>query len=115
MKKLLVLVALGLFLMISPTAKAQDAANPATRTQEVIASIPSLNIIALEITALGQKKENNKSELKNADADLRALKMNYAAELEVQISVNKDNAEIVQILTEELNKTRTEIEKLNSK
>lgn len=118
MKKLLALSALGLFLTLSPSMYAQDAGNgnqQPNRTQEVIASIPSLNSIALEITAFEQKAENNKSELKNSDADLRALKMKYAAELEVQISANKDNAETVQILTEELNKTRAEIEVLNAK
>lgn len=116
MKKLLALSALGLFLLCSHSANAQTAdGNPSTRTQEVIASIPSLQSISLEIAAFEQKKENNKSELKNADADLRALKMKYAAELEVQISANASNAELVQILTAELNKTRAEIEQLNSK
>jgi hypothetical protein len=115
MKKLLALAALGLFLMAANSANAQtsDQANPPDKTQEVIASIPSLQSIAVEITAFEQKKENNKAELKNADADLRALKMKYAAELEVQISANRDNAEVVQVLTAELNKTRAEIEYLN--
>lgn len=116
MKKLLALAALGLFLLCTHSVSAQNAeqGNPSSnRTQEVIASIPSLQSISIEITAFEQKKENNKAELKNADADLRALKMKYAAELEVQISVNKDNAETVQILTQELNKTRAEIERLN--
>lgn len=116
MKKLLALSALGLFLACS-SAQAQDAGsgNQPTRTQEVIASIPSLQSISNEIAVFQMKVENNKSELKNADADLRALKMKYAAELEVQISANGQNAEMVQVLTAELNKTRAEIEQLNSK
>lgn len=117
MKKLFALSALGLFLLCSHSVNAQTTdVNPSTtKTQEVIASIPSLQSISLEIAAFEQKKENNKAELKNADADLRALKMKYAAELEVQISVNAANTELVQILTAELNKTRAEIEQLNSK
>jgi hypothetical protein len=118
MKNLLALSALGLFLLVSSPVKAQDASGsnpPTNKTQQVIASIPSLQSISLEIASFEQKRENQKAELNNADADLRALKIKYAAELEVQISVNKDNAETVQILTEELKKTRAEIELLNGK
>lgn len=112
MKKLFALTLLGLGLLTSSGAFAQEPAVTPARTLEIIASIPTLQSIATEIADFGQKKENSKEELKNADADLRALKMKYAAELEVQIALNKDNAEIVEALTAELAKTRTEIELL---
>ena len=103
------------FLMIGTAAFAQDAGNstaqPADRTAEVIASIPSLHNISLEISAFEEKTKNG-SESKNTNADRRALKMKYAQELEVQIAAHKDNAEVTAILTEELAKTRAEIETL---
>jgi hypothetical protein len=114
MKKLIVFATFGLLLSVHSYAQDAGTINTApSRTQEVIASIPSLQSISLEIISFEQKAENNKAELKNANADLRALKMKYAAELEVQISVNKDNAETVEILTAELKKTREEIAQLN--
>lgn len=106
---------LAFCLMAGTAAYAQNAGTPpaqtTSRTAEVVASIPSLHNISLEISAFEEKQENSKGELKNANADLRALKMKYEAELEVQIAAATD-AEVKAVLTEELAKTRAEIETL---
>jgi hypothetical protein len=115
MKKMRAMLMLAFCLLAGTAAFAQDAgtppAQPTNRTAEVIASIPSLHSISLEISAFESKQKNSNGELKNANADLRALKMKYAAELEVQIAATH-NAETKAVLTEELAKTRAEIESL---
>jgi hypothetical protein len=115
MKKMRAVLMLAFCLMAGTAAWAQDAgtppATPGNRTTEVIASIPALYNISLEIAAFEEKQKNSNGELKHANEDLRALKMKYAAELEVQIAA-ATNADIKAILTEELARTRTQIESL---
>ncbi|HTF04075.1 MAG TPA: hypothetical protein VK826_08615 [Bacteroidia bacterium] len=115
MKKLFSLGLLAFGLLTGANALAQDAtgvAVPQSKTETVVASIPSLQSIAMEIAQFEAKTEGKKENYENANADLRALKMKYAAELQVQIAVNKDNKEVFDVLTEELRKTNEEIEKL---
>jgi hypothetical protein len=108
------LLAFGLF--VGTSAFAQDATTGVTvtqtKTEQVVASIPSLHSIALEIAQFESKTEGKKESYENRNADLRALKMKYAAELQVQIDLNKDNKEVFDALTEELKKTNAEIETL---
>jgi hypothetical protein len=115
MNKMKTVLMFAFFLLIGTAAFAQNAGDPpaqtVNRTAEVIASIPSLHSISLEIASFEEKTKNG-SESKNANADRRALKMKYAAELEVQIDANKNDAEVTAILKEELAKTRAEIETL---
>lgn len=115
MKKVIA-TALLAFAMLTGTASfAQSAEGTLTtpdKTQQVIASIPSLQSIALEISQFEAKTAGRKENQENTTADLRALKMKYAAELKTQIVVNKDNKETHDILMEELKKTQEELSKL---
>ncbi len=116
MKKTLFLMVFGFGLLAGTSAYAQQEApqaDPKIRTQQVIESIPSLHGIALEISTFEAKTAGKSGEYKNAAADLRALKMKYAAELELQIAANKGNAEVTEVLTAELKRTKEEIAQLN--
>ena len=114
MKKVIATGLLGFGMLISAGAFAQDyyVQLPATKTEQVIAAIPSLQGIKNEIAQFEAKTEGKKESFENLNADLRALKMKYAAELKTQIAINKDSKEIADVLTEELKKTEAEIEKL---
>lgn len=116
MKKIITITVLGLGLLISAGAYAQDAAQKTAgtkeKTEKVINNIPSLNAIAQEITAFQMKIKDREQEYKNASADLKALKQKYANELTAQISLNEGKEEIVDVLREELKKTNKEIENL---
>gem|GEM_PF-2871941 len=91
---------------------AGDDGKVKARTQQVIAGIPSLQAIAQEIAVFESKTEGKSAEYKNANADLKALKMKYANELRAQISLNEKNKATAEILAEELKKTEEAINKL---
>jgi hypothetical protein len=115
MKKVIATALLGFAMLTGTAAFAQDSYGqlyPPTKTEQVIAGIPSLQNIKNEIAQFEAKTEGKKESFENANADLRALKMKYATELETQIAINKDNKEVVDVLTAELKKTREEIEKI---
>lgn len=115
MKKSIALALLGLGLFAGTTAYAQDAATPAKsseKTQQVISSIPALQSITQEISDYESKIAGKKESYENSNADLRALKMKYAAELKTQIAVNQDKQEVLAVLKEELAKTEAEISQL---
>jgi septal ring factor EnvC (AmiA/AmiB activator) len=115
MKKVIATALLGFAMLAGTSAFAQDSygqINPPTKTEQVIAAIPSLQNIKNEIAQFEAKTEGKKDSFENGNADLKALKMKYATELETQIGINKDNKEVLEILNAELKKTREEIEKL---
>jgi hypothetical protein len=115
MKKLFAVAFLAIGMFAGTETFAQDAGKPARtpeQTQQVIASIPALNAIAQEIAQFEAKTAGQKEKFEHANADLKALKMKYAAELQTQIAINQDKPEILAVLKDELAKTNAEIERL---
>ena len=115
MKKSIALALLCFGLLAGTAAFAQESTAPvktAEKTEQVISSIPALQSIAQEIADYQSKIAGKEESYENSNADLRALKMKYAAELKTQIAVNQDKQEILAVLKEELAKTEAEISQL---
>lgn len=115
MKKVISLALFVTGMLAGTIAFAQNAeATLATpdKTQQVIESIPTLKSIALEIARFEAKTGSKKENSETTKADLRALKLKYAAELKTQMVANKNNKETYDILSAELKKTQAELSKM---
>jgi len=104
---LMAFICLGSFQASFVHAQTNRAVTTVTdnKTQQVIVSIPSLKSISDEITSFEAKTAGKEEEYKNAAADLRALRMKYASELQSQIAFHEGKPEIQAVLKNELTKT----------
>ena len=112
-KKILFALAFALCTGAHAQGISSDKNIPTSNYPEAVRNIPTLNAIAGEIEWLEYKTDGKTDQYKNLKADRRALKLKYSLALKDQITANKDNTAVTDVLKAELAKTENEIKELS--